>query len=150
MSGWIVPLKDSKTKYPLTSKTFYITTEGATGTDRIDIYLFDDSSGYITNIWWTFNYWIYSIAYCTSSQHAKMFPVTPPLPAGDKKTWEVTVTPDDIRIKGNNMEVLHFIFNNADDEICKSSVGGKTTSKIMVWSTDTATKMLATELIGKY
>ena len=31
MSGWIVPVKDDNTKYPLNSNTFYITTESVTG-----------------------------------------------------------------------------------------------------------------------
>ena len=52
MSGWIVLVKDSATKYPLNSNTFYITTESVTGgSDIVDFYLYADSGTWITNIW---------------------------------------------------------------------------------------------------
>ena len=51
MSGWIVPVKDSNTKYPLNSNTFYITTESVTGgSDAVDFHLYPDSGGYINRL----------------------------------------------------------------------------------------------------
>ena len=38
------------------------------------------------------------------------FPVTPPTDVN--KTWEITFTTEDVKIKCNTLQVLHFIFNN--------------------------------------
>ena len=110
MSGWIVPVKDWNTKYPLNSNTFYITTESVTGSsDEVGFYLYPDS-GYITYIMWRFSDWGYIIKYCTPYGYSLKFPVTPPTDVN--KTWEITFTTEDVKIKCNTLQVLHFIFNN--------------------------------------
>ena len=76
------------------------------------------------------------------------FPVTPP--SGVNKTWEVTLTPLDMKIKCNTLEVLHFIFNTTYDVDCTSKVKGKAVTRITFSrDTDTATKMFKSELFGK-
>ena len=73
MSGWIVPVKDGNTEYPLNSNTFYITTESVTGSrDGVYFSLYTDS-GYITNIYWRFSDWGYIIAYCTPIDYSLKF-----------------------------------------------------------------------------
>ena len=144
MSGWIVPVKD--TKYPLNSNTFYITTESVTGSsDKVVFYLYPDS-GYITNIYWRFSDWGYYISYCTPRDYSLKFPVTPPTDV--KKTWEITFTTEDVKIKCNSLQVLHFIFNNTHDGRCTSKVKGKIATRIQFW-TDTATEMFNADQVGK-
>ena len=145
MSGWIVPVKD--TKYPLNSNTFYITTESVTGgSDKVDFSLYTDS-GYITTIYWRFSDWGYYIAYCTPRDYSLKFPVTPPTDV--KKTWEITFTTKDVKIKWNTKQVLHFIFNNTHNGDCTSRVKGKIATGIVFWSSDTATKMFKLDQVGK-
>ena len=61
----------------------------------------------------------------------------------------MTVTPAAVVIKCNTVEVLYFIFNDTLNSECTSEVKGKKTTKIAFWDTDTATKMFATEQVGK-
>ena len=75
------------------------------------------------------------------------FPVTPP--TGANKTWEITVTPEDIKIKCNTLEVLHFIFNNTYNTDCTRSVKGRRAIEIAFGNIDTATKMFLSEDAGK-
>ena len=147
MSGWIVPVKDSNTKYPLNSNTFYITTESVTGgSDTVDLSLYTDS-GYMTNIYWRFSDWGYIISYCTPGGYSLKFPVTPP--TGVKKTWEITFTTEDVKIKCNTLQVLHFIFNNTHNADCTSYVKGWIATRIRFYSGDTATKMFSADQVGK-
>ena len=147
MSGWIVPVKDIKTKYPLNSNTFYFTTESVTGSsDRVGFSLYTDS-GYITNILWRFSDWVYYIRYCTPRDYSLKFPVTPPTDVN--KTWEITFTTEDVKIKCNSLQVLHFIFNNTHDGRCTSIVKGKIATRILFWKHDTATKMFNADHVGK-
>ena len=147
MSGWIVPVRN--TRYPLNSNTFYLTTESATGSsDYVDLYLYDDSGSYITSISWRFNDWGYAIDYCTPYDYSLKFPVTPP--TGVNKTWEITLTTEDPKIKCNTLQVLHFIFNNTHDADCTSIVKGRKATRIKFWDTDTATKMFNADQVGKY
>ena len=135
-------------KYSLNSNTFHITTESTDGiNDKVDVYLYGENGTYITNIWWNFSDWVYAIFKCTSEDYSEKFPVTPP--TGVKKTWDVTVTLEDVVIKCNAVEVLYFIFNDTFNNKCTSEVKGKKTTKIAFWNTDTATKMFATEQVGK-
>ena len=148
MSGWIVPVKGG-TRYPLNSNTFYITTESVTGSsDKVDFSLYTDS-GYITNIYWRFSDWGYIIAYCTPDDYSLKLPVTPP--TGVNKTWEITFTTEDVKIKCNTLQVLHFIFNNThrDDGACTSDVKGEIATRIRFWSSDRATKMFNADHAGK-
>ena len=147
MSGWIVAVKRNK-YYPLNSNTFYITTESVTGSsDKVSFYLYTDS-GYITHIYWRFSDWGYYIHYCTPSPpYSLKFPVTPP--TGVNKTWEITFTTEDVKIKCNSLQVLHFIFNNTHRDYCTSKVKGKIATRIRFWSTDTATKMFNADQVGK-
>ena len=147
MSGWIVPVKDSKTYYPLNSNTFYITTESVTdSSDYVGFYLYTDSVS-ITRITWKFSDWGYVINYCTPGGYSLKFPVIPP--TGINKTWEITFTTEDVKIKCNPLQVLHFIFNNTHDADCTSKVKGKIATRIRFWYRDTATKMFKSDQVGK-
>ena len=144
MSGWIVPVKG--TKYPLNSNTFYITTESVTGgSDTVRFYLYPDS-GYI-RITWRFSDWGYDITYCTPGDFSLKLPVTPP--TGVNKTWEITFTAEDLKMKCNTLQVLHFIFNNTHDADCTSKVKGKIATRIQFRSGDTAAKMFNADQVGK-
>ena len=141
MSGWIVPVKD--TVYPLNSNTFYITTESVTGSSDIVYFsLYTDSGGWFTNIYWRFSHWGYIIYYCTPYDFSLKFPVTPP--TGVKKTWEITLKTEDIQIKCNAIQVLHFIFNK-----CTRKVKGWMATRIRFSDGDTATKMFKSDQVGK-
>ena len=148
MSGWIVPAKDGYTNYTLNSNTFYITTESVTGSsDVVDFSLYTDS-GYITNIMWRFSDWGYYIQYCTTYPYYSLkFPVTPPTDV--KKTWEITFTKEDVKIKCNTKKVLHFIFNNTHNGSCTSEVKGKIATRILFSTWDNATKMFNADQVGK-
>ena len=147
MSGWIVPVKRN-TYYPLNSNTFYITTENVTGSsDEVDFYLYPDSGYYITNIIWRFSDWGYHIGYCAPDYYSLKFPVTPPTDVN--KTWEITFTTEDVKIKCNTLQVLHFIFNNTHRDVCTSLVKGKKATRIRFCSCDTATKMFNAGQFGK-
>ena len=149
MSGWIVPVKDYSTYYTLNSNTFYITTESVTGgSDRVDFNLYTVNSGYIANIYWRFNDWGYYISYCTPEDYYQKFPVTPP--TGVNKTWEITFTTEDVKIKCNTLQVLHFIFNSTHDERCTRTVKGRIATRISIsfWG-DTATKKFKSDQVGK-
>ena len=146
MSGWIVPVKDSNTIYPLNSNTFYITIESVTGSsDIVYFLLFPDSSNWITNIIWRFSDWGYVIKFCTPNDYSLKFPVTPP--TGVNKTWEITFTTEDVKIKCNTLQVLHFIFNNTHNGYCTSIVKGKIATRIRFYG-DTATKMFNADQVG--
>ena len=149
MSGWIVPVKDTSTKYPLNSNTFYITTESVTGSsDEVGFLLYTDSGGLITTIYWRFSDWGYIIAYCTPLPHYSLkFPVTPPTDVN--KTWEITLTTEDVKIKCNTLQVLHFIFNNTHRDVCTSKVKGKIATRILFSASDRATKMFNADQVGK-
>ena len=95
MLGWIVPVKDDTTKYPLNSNTLYITTKNGTGSsDRVHFYLYPDSGSSFTNIRWRFSDWGYVIWYCAPTGYSLKFPVTPPTDVN--KTWEITLTTEDV------------------------------------------------------
>ena len=148
MSGWIVPVKDGRTKYPLKSNSFYIATESVTGSsDSVYFSLYTDSV-LVTSIGWRFSDWGYIIIYCTPTDYSLKFLVTPP--TGVKKTWEVTFTPEDVEIKCNNLKLLHFVFKNIYTAYqCTSVVKGKNATRVRFPSTVTATKMFTSELVGK-
>ena len=146
MTGWIVPVKN--TKYPLNRNTFFITTESVTaGSDVVDLSLWTDSDVHITSISWRFNDWGYIIAYCTPHDYSLKFPVTPP--TGVNKTWEITVLTDDVKVKCNALQVLHFIFNNTHNGTCTSKVKGKIATRIKFWYGDTATKKFKLDQDGE-
>ena len=77
------------------------------------------------------------------------FPVTIPTGVNNYKTWEITFTTEDLKIKCNTLEVLHFIFNDTYDDKCTVNVKGRKSTELKFRSTDTATKMFASELVGK-
>ena len=148
MSGWIVPVIDGSTSYPLNSNTFNITTESVTGSsDAVDFTLWTDSADYITNIRWRFSDWGYYIHYCTPYPHYSLkFPVTSPTDVN--KTWEITFTTEDVKIKCNTKQVLHFIFNNTHTSYCTSQVKGEIATRILFYTSDTATKMFKSDQVG--
>ena len=104
----------------------------------------------ITNIQWAFNSWKYFIEHCTVFDLPTItFPVTPP--TGINKTWEVTFTEEELKIKCNTLEVLHFIYNNTliNDDGCTAKVKGKKPVSIVFSKYDTATKGFKSSLVGK-
>ena len=101
-------------------------------------YLYPDVGDFITYITWRFSIWACFISECIPDGNLHGFSVTPP--TGVEKTWEVTVTPTDMKIKCNTLEVLHFIFENGVLSSCKAHVKGKKASKVAFSSDDTATK----------
>ena len=144
MSGWIVPVGDGGAYYLLKNNTFYITTESVTGGSDVVVFSLHIDRALITNIEWRFKDWGYIIRYCTPGSYSLKFPVTPP--TGVNKTWEVIFTPEDIKIKCNTLQVLHFILNSKYSSQCTTSVKGKKATRIMFWST--ATKMFKLQ-VGK-
>ena len=92
---------------------------------------------------------MYQIRFCTPVSNFLRFPVTPP--TGVKMTWEITVTTEDVKIKCNNLEVLHFIFNDTyrDDGVCTKHTQGKIANKVKFGINDTATKMFASGFVSK-
>ena len=142
MSGWIAPARGG-IKHPLNRNTFYIKTESVTGgSDSVDFYLYPyTGSDDITNIYWRFSDWAYIITYCTPWDYSLKFPVAPP--TGVNMTWEIPFTTEDVKIKCNTLQVLHFIFNNSlrYDDICSNKVKGKIATRIWFSNYDTATKM---------
>ena len=85
--------------------------------------------------------------FCTPAYNVLKFPVTPP--AGVPKTWKITATPEYVKIKCNNLEVLHFILNNENKSYCTSTIKGRTPEKVRFASDDSATKMFTSDLAGK-
>ena len=137
--GWVVPVKD--TYYPLNGNTFYFTTESVTGgSDKVKF-----SGGWIT-MWWWFTDWKFEIINCTHFGNPLTFPVTPP--TGVRKTWEVTLTPEDVVIKCNAVEVLHFVFDIRHDSSC-TLVKGHKAIQVLFSGDDTATRMFTSEQVGK-
>ena len=98
---------------------------------------------YMTGIRWRFSDWAYLIAFCT--YFTLKFTATPP--PGINKTWEITATTEELKIKCNTLEVLHFIFNDTYDHECAKKVKGKKASIVTFTAIDTATTML--EVVGK-
>ena len=88
--------------------------------------------------------WKYIITGCTPEDYSLKFPGTPP--ASATKIWEVIVTPEDIKIKCDTFEVLHFIFKNG----CTSRVKGKKATQVKFKKGDNATKEFRSGLVGKY
>ena len=134
-----MPVKDAY--YPLNSNTFYFTTESVTGGSGKVVF----TGGWIT-MWWWFTDWKFEIINCTPFANPLTFPVTPP--TGVKKTWEVTLTPQDMKIKCNTLEVLHFIFDTTYDGAC-TKVNGHTATEVLIRDDDTATRMFTSQQIGK-
>ena len=96
ISGWIVPVRHKIKHYPLNSTTLHIKTNSGRG--KVVFFLSDVRRNLITiiNISWWIDSWRYSIHHCTTGE-SLMFPVTPL--AGDKKSWEVTITPEGLKDK---------------------------------------------------
>ena len=67
-----------------------------------------------------------------------MLPVMPP--AGDKKSWEVTITPEGLKIKCNTSQY---------DNNCITKVKGKIAVTVGFSEHDSATKVFKSELGGK-
>ena len=78
--------------------------------------------------------WSYGIFYCASGDPVKLTPVS----AAVNKIWEVTTTPEEITIKCNGVEVLHFIYNNSNISNCVGNVLGKEVTNVVFSSGDTA------------
>ena len=142
-----MPVKDLNAYYPIKSNTFCIKTRSITGGENeVALLLYDDWDVRITSIRWRFKDWKYTIQYCTGNYHLK-FPVTPP--TGVNKTWEITFATEDIKIKCNTLQVLHFIFNNTHFDECTSRVKGKKAAKVKFFhNLDTATEKFKSDPDG--
>ena len=145
----IFPVKNGNAKYPLKNDTFYITTESATGSSNQVVFSLNPKGGkWITNIGWRFSDWGYDIKHCTPGEYTLKFPVTPPTGI-IYMTWEVKFTTEDITLKCNTLEVLHFFFNDTHNTNCTSEVKGKIANEVKFWKSDTATKIFISEQVGK-
>ena len=149
ISGWIVPVKDDNTKYPINSNTFYIKTKSVTGgSDQVILRLYSKSGAYISGIWWRFSDWAYFITHCTPGVFSLKFPVAPPI--GVQKTWEVALTKNNVKIKCNTLQVLHYIYNNTYNSECNKEVAGKRPREVEFRKgLDSASKMFISEQVGK-
>ena len=99
----------------------------------------------MTNIGWSLKDWDYYIVDC--SPFNTPFPETPPI--GVNRTWEITVTPEYVKIKCNALQVLHFIFSSTYNSHCISKVKGKIATTVKFTSNDTATKIFNLDLVGR-
>ena len=82
-----------------------------------DDYYYHDEIGFIT---WRFKDWSYCIEHCTPFAFSLKFTKAPPIEVD--KVWEITLTTDDVRIKCNKEEVLHFVYNNTYNARCTTRV----------------------------
>ena len=115
-------------------------------TDSVVFIVYSGSSGLIqtTGIRWRFSDWGYFIFPCTPIDFSHKLTTTPPTVVN--KTWEVRHTTDELKIKCNGIEVLHFIYNNTYDTRCIGAAKGKVVTKIVFHTEDTATKKFKTGL----
>ena len=139
-AGWINV--DKMDKVPIHNNTIKITTDSIYGGDDVvyfELYTRDDQYddvkiGFIT---WRFKDWSYCIEHCTPYAFSLKFTKAPPIEVD--KIWEITLTIDDVRIKCNKEEVLHFVYNNTYNARCTTDVWNKTTEAVEFHSRD-ATK----------
>ena len=98
----------------------------------------------MTNINWKFKNWVFTADGCVSDHDSVKF--TPEPPDTVKKIWEVMTTTEDLKIKCNRVEVLHFIYQNYS-MTCVNKFNKKV-GKIYFYSEDSATKAFTSELQG--
>ena len=129
--------------YPVYNKRIKITTASHYGSsDQVDFSLFDDKNSTITNIVWRFKNWACNIGYCTLwGSSLKLRNV----PHDNIKTWVVTATTMFINIRCNNVEVLNFMYHNADVGFCDTEVKGRIVTGVSFHHFDTATKQFCLE-----
>ena len=134
---WIEPVKD--TLYPVYNDSFSIRTEGVAGQSHTVMFrLFTDGGYWITDIAWTYENWGYAIRECTSWAYDQQLAVV--AQGMDTMIWEVTHTTEDLTIKCNGVEVLHFIYTNQYNASCIATAKGKEVSDVEFLIYDDATK----------
>ena len=147
IAGWIDPVKDGATRYRINHKTFKLTTESIYGSkDTVTLVLYNDrpKSRSLAHIFWRFSDWGYSLQFCSLYGYGLKFPVHPPNEGN--KVWELTTTAIDLKLKCNDVEVLHFIFNKTYDDRC-TEVKWNTAAEVAFLKVDTATKKFTSTLI---
>ena len=133
--------------YPIQSSSFYIKTESVTGSrDALRIHLYESRTTYTTIITVFFKDWTCTVHFCTS--YYTPLKLTP-VPAAVNKIWEVTTTPDELKIKCNGVEVFHFIYNNTYTPVCNDKVKGKAVNNVLVEIANDAALFFSPK-IGKY
>ena len=93
----------------------------------------------IGRITWRFKDWSYFIDYCTPYAYSLKFTSVPP--AEVNKTWDITMTTDDLRIKCNKREVLYFVYNNTYNARCTTDVRNKEVMAVRFGYHDVTKKM---------
>ena len=145
ITGWIKPIINDATKYPIHDNTFKIRTDSVSGTVHIGLYT--SSNWWITFITWWFYDWSYAISFCVPNEIQAKFTTVPP--PETNKIWEVTASPVELKIKCNGVEVLHFVYSNKYQNSCSSRVKGWKISKVaFIRIANAATKMFY--LHGKF
>ena len=144
-TGWVVPVRTDL--YRVKSNTVYITTDSVSGSsDKVMLALIYGNDDFITAFKWRFSDWHYQIEFCTPSQFHQRFNSTPP--AERNKIWEVTIG-NAIQIKCNGVEVLYLKYEEAINYACTSQVKGKKVEYVRFWNSDTATKKMTSNVVGK-
>ena len=120
-------------------------TESAAGSsDVVDITLYKSRNTRVATMRIMFKDWRCRIPYCTPDYiPLKLTPVL----AAVNKIWEVTTVPDELKIKCNGVEVLHFIYNNTYQGCCE--VKGMEISDVRIEIDNNATIKFSST-IGKY
>ena len=90
-------------------------------------------------ITWRFKDWKYYIDHCTPYAYSLKFTSVPP--AEVNKIWDITLTADDVRIKCNKKEVLHFVYNNTYNTRCTTRVRNKEVMAVRFGYHDAAKKI---------
>ena len=145
--GWIVPKKYVTTTYAVPNNTFYISTESSYPTPYIALLYLYSGDSVITSIGWSFYDWSTFIYYCSHPDNYLKLTDVPLTPI--HKIWEVEATPEDLTIKCNGVEVLHFIYDNNLNSDCVTSVKGKEVTGLAFYELENATKTFTTDLLGK-
>ena len=138
---------DPTFNYQIQNSTFYIKTESVTGSDDVLlIHLYESKTNAITVISVYFMDWRCTVVFCIPDDpQLKLTAV----PTAVNKIWEVTTTPDELRIKCNGVEVFHFIYNDTYLSACNNRIKGKAVTNVLVEITNNAA-LLFSPKIGKY
>ena len=145
--GWIVPVKNNTATYFVNDSIYYLYTESAFGSDgKVSFNVYTASGDAIVGISWRFLDWGYFIFGCTPFDYSHKLTTTPT--AVVNKTWEARHTTDELKMKCNGIEVLHFIYTNTYLNGCTLKAKGKEVSLIIFTIHDTATKKFMTGLIN--
>ena len=138
--------------YKVHNFTFLVQTESATESDDIVFFgLFATacSNSSDINIKWRFSDWGYYIFPCTPRNFSLKLTKAPRDVLAVNKIWQITATPEELKIRCNGIQVLHFIYNDSSNDNCVTATKGKEVGYVKFWEKDTATKKFISELVGK-